>query len=264
VGLCMLFSATRVKARDITDIQMFAGMRILGSVGSTQIVQYATSLSTSANWTILASVVLTNSSQFFLDLTSPNAPQRFYRSAPAESMGFCTVTLLNINDTSFTNASPRGTNRSIIFSPGRLGRLTNAFTVPTASIYATGDLYFDVPYMGGGAGAYVVLGDTNSGSLEIANVISSTHLVVRLHHGTAVLGTVYSAGTNVRQDGSISDTEVTRLVNTFRAPAKGATITDVLVTSLATPYLNAYVYIDGYAYQITAAAPAGPPPVLNQ
>ena len=264
LGLLTLFAAAGAKAQRITNLQMFAGMNLVGSIGSTQVVQFTTSVSSNSQWTTLTNLVLTSTSQIYVDLSSAGASQRFYRAGPAAVLGAYTVTLLNINDPTSTNAATRGTNRNIIYSPSRLGRLTNQFTVPTASTYATGDIYFDVPYAGGGAGAYVFLGDTNRGSLEIYSVVSSTHLVVRILSGNAIMGTVYPVGTNVRQDGPISDTVATVLLSPFRVPAKGASTADILVNSLATDFLNAYVYIDGYAYQITAAAAAGPPPLQNQ
>ncbi len=56
------------------------GVKVTGNSGSLLNVDGANFLSRSPNWTPLGSVSLTNTSQYYFDLTIPLPPQRFYRA----------------------------------------------------------------------------------------------------------------------------------------------------------------------------------------
>jgi len=54
-------------------------VKMTGTPGSWLNLDYASALIPAPDWTALASVYLTNASQFYFDLTAPLPPQRFYR-----------------------------------------------------------------------------------------------------------------------------------------------------------------------------------------
>jgi hypothetical protein len=56
------------------------GVKVMGQTGSLLNVDYADSLSRVPNWTMLSSVSLASTSQYYFDLTLPLPPQRFYRA----------------------------------------------------------------------------------------------------------------------------------------------------------------------------------------
>src|ERR1022692_4534814 len=65
-------------AAPVISIQMYPGITINAPVGSTNQIQYITSLN-NANWTTLTNLVLPSSPYIFIDYSSPGQPQRFYR-----------------------------------------------------------------------------------------------------------------------------------------------------------------------------------------
>ena len=60
-------------------LQMYAGLRLEGSIGCRYRVECATSLP-STNWTLITNITLATSPYLWFDLTSPAAPTRFYRA----------------------------------------------------------------------------------------------------------------------------------------------------------------------------------------
>jgi hypothetical protein len=64
-----------------------AGLRLMGEAGSLLKVDYADSLSATPNWTMLGSVSLTGTSQYYFEVTMPLPPQRFYRAWQAGTPG---------------------------------------------------------------------------------------------------------------------------------------------------------------------------------
>jgi hypothetical protein len=63
------------------------GVKVTGETGSLLTVDYASSLSPEPNWTVLGSVSLTSTPQYYFDLTLPLPPQRFYRAWQAGTPG---------------------------------------------------------------------------------------------------------------------------------------------------------------------------------
>lgn len=62
------------------DLHMFAGLNISGQVGSTYVLSYTTDLSKTNSWVPLATNTMTSAGWFFLDMDSPFAPKRFYKT----------------------------------------------------------------------------------------------------------------------------------------------------------------------------------------
>ena len=62
------------------DLHMFAGLNISGQVGSTYVLSYTTNLSKTNSWVPLATNTMTSAGWFFLDMDSPFAPKRFYKT----------------------------------------------------------------------------------------------------------------------------------------------------------------------------------------
>ena len=60
-------------------INMFAGLTIMSSVGTTNRIEYKNALS-NTNWITLTNIVQPSSSYLFIDTDSPQHPQRYYRA----------------------------------------------------------------------------------------------------------------------------------------------------------------------------------------
>ncbi len=92
---------------NLGGLSLYAGFQVIGAVGQTHEVQYATSLDNFTVWTSLAQLVLTNSNQIFVDTTvaANDQPKRFYRAlpmqAPVEPQG-----MVWIKPGTFTMGSP--------------------------------------------------------------------------------------------------------------------------------------------------------------
>lgn len=61
---------------------LFPGCNLTGTVGSHQKLEYADQQTGFSNWTYLATVMLTNSPQLFIDGTATNRFPRYYRTTP--------------------------------------------------------------------------------------------------------------------------------------------------------------------------------------
>jgi uncharacterized repeat protein (TIGR03803 family) len=119
---------------------------VKGETGSLFNVEYASDLNAAPDWTALGSVSLTSTSQFYFDLTTPLASQRFYRAwqtgtpsiSPSLEVNFVTAITLagNVGDSlrlDYINA----------IGP------TNAWvTLDTVTLTNTPQLYFDVSALG--------------------------------------------------------------------------------------------------------------------
>jgi hypothetical protein len=61
------------------DVQMYAGLTLSGSAGTTYEIQYSSTVN-GTNWQPLADITLTNSPCLYFDTNSASAPKRFYRA----------------------------------------------------------------------------------------------------------------------------------------------------------------------------------------
>src|SRR5262249_38829459 len=69
-----------------STVGLYPGITITGFIGSTLEIDYTVDLNTNSGWTSLGTVTLTNTTQFWgdqtVDVSSGNAPRRFYRVVP--------------------------------------------------------------------------------------------------------------------------------------------------------------------------------------
>jgi formylglycine-generating enzyme len=82
IGLCVLAlwagAAGRAAADQITDIAMVPRLAIEGTVGATNKIQYCTNLS-QPTWLLLTNLVVAATNYWYVDVTAPPAPARYYR-----------------------------------------------------------------------------------------------------------------------------------------------------------------------------------------
>jgi hypothetical protein len=60
------------------DLRMYAGLNITGQSGASYVLSYTTDLTTPVNWIPLATNTMPIAGWFYLDMTSPFSPHRFY------------------------------------------------------------------------------------------------------------------------------------------------------------------------------------------
>jgi hypothetical protein len=63
----------------LLNLNLFAGLTIVGKIGGTYQIDYRTDLN-SSNWTVLTNLVLPSSPYLFIDPQPANGSQRFYRA----------------------------------------------------------------------------------------------------------------------------------------------------------------------------------------
>jgi hypothetical protein len=72
-------ATSKSAAVSLLSLNVYAGLTIVGQVGSTYQIDYCNALDTN-NWTTLTQLVLPGSPYLFIDPDSPNRVQRFYRA----------------------------------------------------------------------------------------------------------------------------------------------------------------------------------------
>jgi hypothetical protein len=121
----------------ITDISMVPRLTIQGAVGTTNQIQYCTNLSqlSQTNWIVLTNLVVAQSNYWFVDVTAPPSPQRFYRVLiPGPSTTNSTVTLNQLWGSAGQNVSATTPiQRSSIPTP--VNTSTAAFDATHSSIW---------------------------------------------------------------------------------------------------------------------------------
>jgi hypothetical protein len=60
--------------------RLVPGVNLIGQAGNVLGLDYTDNLGPTANWEMMTTITLSNSSQFCFDLTTPLPPQRFYRA----------------------------------------------------------------------------------------------------------------------------------------------------------------------------------------
>jgi hypothetical protein len=65
----------------ITNVAMVPRLTVQSPVGITNQIQYLTNLS-QTNWVVLTNLVVTEKQYWFVDVTAPPSPQRFYQLVP--------------------------------------------------------------------------------------------------------------------------------------------------------------------------------------
>jgi len=118
------------------------GINVRGETGRVLQVDYANNLSLVPNWLPLETVSLTSTSQFFIDLTAPLPPQRFYRSrqtgtpGPTPTLGLYMIPALTLTGNVGDFVRVDGINA--------IGPTDAWFTLGAVTLTNTSQLYFDV------------------------------------------------------------------------------------------------------------------------
>jgi hypothetical protein len=117
------------------------GVKLMGEAGSLLSVDYADSLSPAPNWSMLGSVGLTTTSQYYFDLTLPFPPQRFYRSWQTGTPGMRPSLDLHLVPVITLTGSIGGSVRVDYIN--QFGPIDAWFTLDIVTLTNTSQLYFD-------------------------------------------------------------------------------------------------------------------------
>ena len=118
------------------------GVKVMGEAGSLLNVDYASSLSAAPNWTMLDSVSLTSTSQYYFDLTLPLPPQRFYRAWQTGTPGMMPSLDLHLVPAITLTGNMGGSVRLDYIN--QFGAIDAWVTLDTVALTNTSQLYFDV------------------------------------------------------------------------------------------------------------------------
>jgi hypothetical protein len=126
--------------------RMVPALSLMGQPGSSLNLQDADALGSSPSWATFDNVALTNTSQWYFDLSAPLPPQRFYRawqpgpSSVAPALDLHLVPALTLTGTVGSSLRVDCINQ---FGP------TDAWvTLATVTLTNTSQLYFDVSAVG--------------------------------------------------------------------------------------------------------------------
>ena len=122
------------------------GVKVVGEAGSSLNVDYADSLSPAPNWTTLGAISLTDTSQYYCDLTLPLPPQRFYRAWQAGTPGLRPFLDLHLVP-AITLAGSIGHSVRLDYID-QFGPIDAWVTLDTVTLTNTSQLYFDVTTLG--------------------------------------------------------------------------------------------------------------------
>ncbi len=102
----------------ITNISMVPQLTIQSTVGITNQIQYCTNLS-QTNWVVLTNLMVTSKQYWYVDVTAPPSPQRYYQVVvPGQTTTNITVTLKQLwGRTGRTNAATNLIQRTSIPTP---------------------------------------------------------------------------------------------------------------------------------------------------
>ena len=119
-----------------------AGVKVTGEAGGLLNVDSADSLSAAPNWTTLGAVSLTNTSQYYCDLTLPLPPQRFYRAWQMGTSGVPPSLALHLLPAITVTGSIGHSVRLDYID--QFGPIDAWVTLDTVTLTNTSQLYFDV------------------------------------------------------------------------------------------------------------------------
>ena len=88
------------------SLDMLARVTVQGQVGQSYTVQYTDTLSQTNSWQSLATVTLTNSTQYVIDVSSAGKPNRYYRAIPVAVFNPDSANLVYIQPGTFVMGSP--------------------------------------------------------------------------------------------------------------------------------------------------------------
>ena len=122
--------------------RMVPGLSLLGQPGSVLNLDCATGVGTASEWATLDSIVLTQTSQWYFDHSTPLPPQKFYRvwqtTIPA------TPPLLSLNMVPALTLAGNPGDKIRVDGINQFGPTDAWFTLDTVTLTNTTQLYFDV------------------------------------------------------------------------------------------------------------------------
>ncbi len=122
------------------------GVKVMGAAGSQLDVDYADSLSPTPDWTLLGSVNLASTSQYYFDLTLPLPPQRYYRAWQTGTPSVMpSLDLHLVPAITLTGSIGRSVRVDAI---DQLGPIDAWVTLATVALTNTSQLYFDTSAQG--------------------------------------------------------------------------------------------------------------------
>jgi hypothetical protein len=126
--------------------RMVPGLTLVGQPGNSLNLQDADALGPSPNWVTFDNVALTNTSQWYFDLSAPLPPQRFYRAwQPGPSSVAPTLDLYMVP--ALTLTGPVGSSVRVDYI-NQFGFTDAWVTLATVTLTNTSQLYFDTSVVG--------------------------------------------------------------------------------------------------------------------
>jgi hypothetical protein len=136
----------------VVERRLVPALTLIGQPGSSLNVQHAEDLGPSPSWLELDSRVLTNSSQWYFDLSAPLPPQRFYRALQTSTSSIVPALDLHMVPAITLNG---GTGSSVrVDCINQLGPVDAWVTLATVTLTNTYQLYFDTSTIGQPARLY--------------------------------------------------------------------------------------------------------------
>ena len=123
-----------------------AGVKLMGEAGSLLNVDYANSLSATANWLALDTVTLASTSQYCFDVSQPLPPQRFYRAWQTGTPSLIPPLDLHLVPAITLTGSVGGSVRLDYIN--QFGPIDAWVTLDTVMLTNTSQLYFDTSSIG--------------------------------------------------------------------------------------------------------------------
>jgi hypothetical protein len=124
------------------DRRLVPGVALMGEAGNILGLDYRDNLGPTANWETMATMTLSNSSQFCFDLSEPLPPQRFYRAWQTGALGVMPSLDLHMVP-AITLTGGIGSSVRVDYI-NQFGPIDAWVTLATVTLTNTSQLYFDV------------------------------------------------------------------------------------------------------------------------
>jgi hypothetical protein len=118
------------------------GVNLLGQAGNPTGLDYRDNLGPTANWQTVATMTLSNASQFYFDVSEPLPPQRFYRAWQTGTPGVTPSLDLHLVP-AITLTGNIGHSVRVDYI-NQVGPIDAWVTLATVTLTNTSQLYFDV------------------------------------------------------------------------------------------------------------------------
>jgi hypothetical protein len=117
-------------------------VNLMGQAGNSLGLDYRDNLGPTANWETMATTTLSNSSQFYFDVSEPLPPQRFYRAWQTGTPGMMPSLDLHVVPAITLTGNMGGSVRLDYIN--QFGPINAWVTLNTVTLTNTSQLYFDV------------------------------------------------------------------------------------------------------------------------